>query len=134
MLRAVLDTNVLLSALIGTGKPRELWRVAVERKFVVIISKELFAEFLSVVEREKFRTVRKGTVGRFVSQLIRISTMAVIKSSYKVVLEDPDDDMVINTAYSGNADYIVTGDSHLLEMGKFRNIKIISIGSFLKLL
>lgn len=134
MLRAVLDTNVLLSALIGTGKPRELWRAAVERKFVVIISKELFAEFLSVVEREKFRTVRKGTVGRFVSQLIRISTMAVIKSSYKVVLEDPDDDMVINTAYSGKADYIVTGDSHLLEMGKFRNIKIISIGSFLKLL
>lgn len=134
MLRAVLDTNVLLSALIGTGKPRELWRAAVERKFVVIISKELFAEFLSVVEREKFRTVRKGTVGRFVSQLIRISTIAVIKSSYKVVLEDPDDDMVINTAYSGKADYIVTGDSHLLEMGKFRNIKIISIGSFLKLL
>lgn len=134
MLRAVLDTNVLLSALIGTGKPRELWRAAVERKFVVIISKELFAEFLSVVEREKFRTVRKGTVGRFVSQLIRISTMAVIKSSYKVVLEDPDDDMVINTAYSGKADYIVTGDSHLLEMGKFRKIKIINIDSFLKLL
>lgn len=56
-----------------------------------------------------------------------------MKSSYKVVLDDPDDDMVINTAYSGRAEYIVTGDSHLLEIGKFGNIKIIGIGSFLKL-
>jgi putative PIN family toxin of toxin-antitoxin system len=134
MLRAVLDTNVLVSALIGAGKSRELWKVAVERKFMLIISKEMLAEFLGVVERKKFGAIRRISVERFVTQLIRISTMTAIKSSYKVVLDDPDDDIVINTAYSGKAEYIVTGDSHLLEIGKFRNIKIISIGSFLKLL
>jgi len=134
MLRTVIDTNVLVSALIGTGKPRELWKAAVERKFTIIISKEMLAEFLDVVERKKFADIGRNNVERFVTQLIRISTMTSVKSSYKVVLDDPDDDIVINTAYSGKAVYIVTGDSHLLEIGKFRNIKIISIGSFLKLL
>jgi putative PIN family toxin of toxin-antitoxin system len=134
MLKAVIDTNVLVSALIGTGKPRELWKAAVERKFTIIISKEMLVEFLGVVERRKFASIGRNSVERFVTQLIRISTMTSVKSGYKAVPDDPDDDMVINTAYDGNADYIVTGDSHLLAIGKFRNIKIINITSFLKLL
>lgn len=134
MLRAVLDTNVLVSALIGVGKSRELWNAAVERMFVIIISKEILAEFLGVVERKKFVAIRRSAVERFVTQLIRISTMTTIKSRYKVVPDDPDDDIVINTAYSGKAGYIVTGDSHLLEIGRFSNIRIINIGSFLRLL
>ena len=134
MLRVVLDTNVLVSALIGVGKSKELWEMAVERKFTFMISKEMLAEFLGVVERKKFREVRKSSIERFVSQLIRISTMIAIKSRYKVVQEDPDDDIVINTAYSGKAEYIVTGDLHLLKRGRFRSIKIINIDAFLKLL
>ncbi|MFY3740471.1 MAG: putative PIN family toxin of toxin-antitoxin system [Candidatus Nitrosomirales archaeon] len=133
MLRAVVDTNVLVSALIGTGKPRELWKTAVERKFTIIISKEMLVEFLDVVERRKFVDIRRNSLERFVTQLIRISTMTSIKSSYRAVPEDPDDDIVINTAYDGNADYIVTGDFHLLRIGRFRDIKIISIDTFLKL-
>jgi putative PIN family toxin of toxin-antitoxin system len=134
MLKAVIDTNVLVSALIGTGKPRELWKAAVERKFMIIISKEMLAEFLGVVERRKFAGIRWNSVERFVTQLIRISTMTSVKSSYKAIRDDPDDDIVINTAHDGNADYIVTGDLHLLTIGGFKDIKIISVDMFLKLI
>jgi putative PIN family toxin of toxin-antitoxin system len=134
MLKAVLDTNVLLSALIGTGKARKLWKSAVEGEFTPVISREMLAEFMGVIERKKFASIGKGNVERFGMQVIRISTMTAIRSSYKVVTDDPDDDIVINTAYSGRAEYIVTGYTHLLAIERFKNIKLVSVNSFLQLL
>ena len=57
-----------------------------------------------------------------------------MKTKLKVVKEDPKDDMVIETAYDGHADFIVTGDGHLLELESFRGIKITTVEKALKLL
>lgn len=129
-----MDTNVLVSALIGKGKPGALWRAALERRFTPVTSMELLEELLGVLERKKFEDMGKKQVERFVRQIIRISVITPVKSSYKVVREDPEDDVVINTAYAGRAKYIVTGDSHLLKIAAFKGIKIVSIGSFLEML
>ena len=48
--------------------------------------------------------------------------------------EDPDDDVILRTAYDGKADYIVSGDNHLLSMGEFRGIKILAVDEMLKIL
>ena len=56
------------------------------------------------------------------------------KSEFRAVPDDSDDDIVINAAYDGHADYIVTGDKHLLGMGEFRGIPIITIARMLDLL
>jgi len=58
----------------------------------------------------------------------------MVKSNFKVVKEDPDDDVIINTAYDGHADYIVSGDNHLLRIKKFKNIKMVTVADMLKLL
>jgi uncharacterized protein len=57
-----------------------------------------------------------------------------VKSKFQAVKEDTEDDMIVNTAYDGQADIIVTGDSHLLQLKSFQGIKIITIENMLQLL
>jgi predicted nucleic acid-binding protein len=53
---------------------------------------------------------------------------------FKVVLEDPDNDLVLNTAYTGRAEFIVTRDRHLLELEKFKKTKIVTTNQMLEIL
>ena len=57
-----------------------------------------------------------------------------IKSRFKAVKEDPDDDIIVRTAYDGKADYIVSGDRHLLALKEFKGIKILTIDEMLGVL
>jgi predicted nucleic acid-binding protein len=52
----------------------------------------------------------------------------------KVVVDDPDDDKVIECAVVGKADYIVTGDRHLLALGQYGNISIVKAAQFISIL
>jgi len=125
MVRAVIDTNVLVSALIDCGKPR---RVVFELldKHAVIVSRQMLAELADVISKNKFR-VTSSQVDRFISTLVRISELVPDNARFKVVLEDPDDDVVLNAVYSGRSEFIVTGDRHLLELGSFKKTKIVTV-------
>lgn len=130
MVRVVIDTNVLVSALIDDGKPRRLV-VELLDKHTVILSKQMLAELADVLSREKF-TVTSSQVDRFVSSLVRMSKIVPDNSRFKVVLEDSDDDKVLNAAYAGKAEFIVTGDRHLLVLEKFKRTKIINVNQMLR--
>jgi uncharacterized protein len=129
MVRVVIDTNVLVSALIDDGKPRRLV-VELLNKHTVILSRQMLAELADVLSRDKF-TVTSSQVDRFVSSLVRMSKIVPDNSRFKVVLEDPDDDVVLNTAYAGRAEFIVTGDRHLLVEEKFKKTKIVNVNQML---
>jgi putative PIN family toxin of toxin-antitoxin system len=107
MVRVAIDTNVLVSALINDGKPRKLVLELLD-KHIVILSRQMLAELADVISRDKF-TVTSPQVDRFVSSLVRMSKMVPDNARFKVLYEDPDDDIVLNTAYSGRAEFIVTG-------------------------
>ena len=62
MLRMVLDTNVLVSAIIAKGKPRDLLRLAIQRRYLLIKSKETIEEFVEVLQRPKFKMTKKEVV------------------------------------------------------------------------
>jgi putative PIN family toxin of toxin-antitoxin system len=132
MTRVVLDTNVLVSALIDDGKPRKLVLELLD-KYTVILSRQMLAELADVVSRNKF-SVTSGQVDRFLSSLVRMSQLVSDIARFKVVLEDPDDDVVLNTAYTGRAEFIVTGDKHLLELDKFKKTKIVTVHQMLEIL
>ncbi len=125
MVRVVIDTNVLVSALIDDGKPRRLV-VELLDKHTVILSRQMLAELADVLSRDKF-SVTSSQVDRFVSSLVRISKIVPDNSQFKAVLEDPDDNKVLNTAVSGRADFIVTGDHHLLVLSQFKKTKIVNV-------
>lgn len=133
MLRVVLDTNVLVSAVITDGKPRELLRKGIANQFSIVTSHFIMKELVSVLRRPKFKT-SEDEIHRIILALIRSSEVVNVKSKFQAVKQDPKDDAIINTAYDGRADIIVTGDKHLLEMKKFRGIKLITVESMLELL
>ncbi|MCW4000460.1 MAG: putative toxin-antitoxin system toxin component, PIN family [Candidatus Bathyarchaeota archaeon] len=125
MVRVVVDTNVLVSAFLNGGKSRELLAKLLE-EHTVVLSASMLAELADVLSREKFG-VKTETVNRFVSTLVQRATVVPLDSNIRVVMDDPDDDVVVNTAVSGKAEYIVSGDGHLLKIGVYKNIRLITV-------
>jgi putative PIN family toxin of toxin-antitoxin system len=130
MVRAVVDTNILVSALIKRGKPRKLVLKLLE-EHTVILSRQMLAELADVLTRNKF-AIKTSQVDRFLAILVRKSKIVTLSSRFKVISEDPDDDVVLNTAYAGKAEYIVTGDRHLLALKEFKRTKILKVTQILE--
>ncbi len=130
MVRVVVDTNILVSALIKRGKPRRLVLKLLE-EHMVILSRQMLAELAVVLTRDKF-AVKTSQVDRFLAILVRKAKVVTPSSRFKIVSEDPDDDIVLNTAYAGKAQYIVTGDKHLLALKEFKRTKIVTVNQILE--
>lgn len=134
-MKVVLDTNVLVSALIKAGKPRELLFKIVETRVQLILSKNILEEFLEVVDDPKIRKyVGEYEVIDFLKVVGGIAKIVTVRSMFKVSKEDPGDDIIFRTAKDGGADYIVSGDNHLLSRGEFKGIEIVTVDKMLKLL
>jgi putative PIN family toxin of toxin-antitoxin system len=129
VVRLVLDTNAAVSGLIWGGVPGRLIDAAAAGKALIIASVPLLDELQGVLSRRKFR----GELAKLdasadelfdgYAALVRIVAAAAIGP---VILADPDDDIVLATAVAGHAEAIVSGDAHLLEIGEFRGIPIIT--------
>ena len=132
MVRAVLDTNVLVSALIHDGKPRKLI-LELLNKHTVILSRQMLAELADVAGRDKFH-ITGSQVERFLSIMVNMAKIVPDNALFKEVVSDPDDDVVLNAAYTGKADYIVTGDNHLLTLNNFKKTKIVTVNQMLEIL
>jgi putative PIN family toxin of toxin-antitoxin system len=130
MVRVVLDTNVLVSAFRNRGKSRSLLRALME-KHEVVLSSQILAELADVLSRDKFN-VTNAQIEKFLSILVRYAIVVPVQSNSKIVMEDPDDDMILDTALCGKADYIVSGDKHLLKIARYQNAQILSINEFLQ--
>jgi putative PIN family toxin of toxin-antitoxin system len=132
MVRVVIDTNVLVSALIHDGKPRKLILELLNRH-TVILSRQMLAELADVAGRDKFH-VTGSQVERFLSIMVKIAKIVPDNAIFKEVASDPDDDVVLNAAYAGKADYIITGDKHLLTLSNFKKTKIVTVNQMLEIL
>ena len=133
MITVLIDTNVLISGLVGHGKPRRLVTELLEKQEVVS-SRGLLAELLEVLSRDKFKEVEKSQVESFLSILASKLILVSDEPRHKVILEDPDDDLVLCVARLGKADYIVTGDRHLLDLKQYKKIRIVTVKDMLELL
>jgi len=131
----VFDVNILVSALITEGKPKKLWLKAVEGEFELVLSKGIVDDFVQVMGRSKFdRYVDESDMLDFVQALSAIAKFVRTKSRYRIVKEDPDDDVVLAAAYDGGADYVVSGDQHLLNMKEFKGIHIVTADKMIQIL
>jgi len=135
MLRIVVDTSVLVSSLIRRGKPHELISRIDGIDVRLISSSALMAELISVLAEERIaRYVTKSDMEGFLRYVGRRTTLVGVRSKFKIVKEDPEDDVVLNTAYSGEAEYIVSGDRHLMTLREFKGIRIVTVTEMLDIL
>jgi putative PIN family toxin of toxin-antitoxin system len=131
IVRAVYDTNVLISALNGQGPPYLAIQAVYREKVRLIITPEILFEFEEVLSRPKFPYTREH-IKEILALTINISEVVHPKSSIDIVKEDPDDNKILEAAMAGKADFIVTGDKHLLALKTVTGIEIISPREFIK--
>ncbi len=107
--------------------------MGIDGKYKILMSKETLDELSAVLQRPKFKMTREDIM-RIVSALMVTGENIQVTSNFKIISNDPDDDIIINTAYDGNADYLVSGDNDIQSLKNFRGIKIVSVDEMLKIL
>lgn len=125
MARLVLDTNMLVSAALTDGPPRRLLRACIGGVHTLLASTATIGEFAEVLARPKFR-LTAPEVRRAVTVLAQTAELVETTSRFAVIAADPDDDRFLEVAVDGEADLLVSGDRHLLGLGAFSGISIVT--------
>ena len=130
MMRVVLDTNVFVSALLG-GKLRavmDTWRA---ERFQLIVTDEIVLEYLAVLRRPRL-ALPPDVVDDILAYVFHKAEFLTPQQHLHVVETDASDDKFLEAAVAGNADLIVSGDRHLLNLGAYQHIPIITAREFLR--
>lgn len=129
MLKVVPDTNVLVSAAIVHGKQFELLKLAKLGKIKLITSPDIIREFEEVISRKKFGFSRQQISGA-VKQILEIAEIIIPQHKLDIVKEDADDNIILECSAESQADFIISGDYHLLSLKQYKNIKIVNTTEF----
>ncbi len=130
MVKAVLDTNVLISSIFWRGKPYKVVKKGIDKEYRIILSLPILKETQRKL-RNKFH-VPKPKIVLLMDILMIHSEIIDVKTNLEVVETDPDDDKIIECAVDGEADYIVSGDSDLTNLQEYKGIEILKPHKFLK--
>jgi putative PIN family toxin of toxin-antitoxin system len=126
----VFDTNVLISGYLWSGKPRQAIRVVQSGAFRLLYCRESIDELIRVLST-KF-DLSAAEIYAIVSDLRAIGKNIGVHSKENPIEEDPTDNLFINLATDGNARMIVSGNSHLLNLKRYKEIEVIKVSDFLK--
>ena len=130
-MRAVLDTNVLISSVIATGVPHEIVVKGFSSEYQIVVSVATLTEFRDTLLKypEKFQ-MDEGDVQQEVETIRYFAEFVDPDEEITAVEDDPDDDKFLEAAVAGNVDYIVSGDRHLLDLDSFQGIEIVEPRAF----
>lgn len=130
MIRAVLDCNVFVSALIQSqGPSARILDFLVHKEFECVLSPAIIEEVRRVLRYPRLR--RRIILSREEREafLGAVSVLSLwvedVKAENPIVVEDPDDDIYVHAAVAGDAGFIVPGDGHLLRLKQYRGIAIV---------
>lgn len=130
----MLDTNTIISGLLWFGKPRKLIDLAEAGSITVCTSPDLLRELREVLIRPKL-SGRLAAVGssaeEVVEQFAALAQVVEVSVSVTVITADPDDNNVLSCALAAQADYIVSGDRHLLDLASYEGVEILDAAQFL---
>jgi putative PIN family toxin of toxin-antitoxin system len=128
-MRIVVDTNVIVSALVFGGLPRKVLELAAEGVCAIYFSALIQAEVERILE-EKFGWSRKE-IGARCRLVWSWGTRVLPEASLTVITDDPDDDRILECAVAAHAQAIISGDRHLLRLDSFQSIPIQTPRQFL---
>lgn len=136
MLRVVIDTNILVSALLSKkGAPARIIDAWEARKFLVITSDAAILEVERVLMDLAFTgkyTISDQEIKSIINLLQKDALLVSGQTEVKgAIPEDPDDEKFLSIALEGDAQIIISGDKHLLELGRYRNIAVQTAREFI---
>lgn len=132
-LKIVLDTNVLVSALLFKGELSSLVDLWKQGDIIPVFSRETFREFKTVLGYPKFSLTAQEIKMLIEEEVLPFFEIIEIADKVRRICRDPDDDKFLACAVSTAADFIVSGDKDLLDIRKYKSVRIISASEFLKM-
>jgi putative PIN family toxin of toxin-antitoxin system len=141
MIRVVLDTNVLVSALLTPDSPpAKILEFALEGRLRIIICPAIIREIGLVFQYPRLKkTMQRHRVSseEIEEAIFNILKVAIVTAGEKMVQgvsRDPADDLILSCAAEGQADFVISGDQDLTELGSFEGIRIMAPAAFLRLI
>ncbi len=132
-MKIVIDTNIIVSSFIFEGTVRgQFIDLLTNEQIEILISLEIKDELRKTLFREKFTKYQaKETIEMQLDRFILSAKEIPIERNFNVC-SDPKDNCFLNLAFSGKADFIITGDKDLLILDPFHQTRIVTISDFLK--
>ncbi len=128
-MRVVADTNIVVSGLLWRGLPRRVLDAARDRIIELFTSAVLLEELEDVLSREKF-AVRLESANVTAHELVlgyaALATIVEAEFIEPVILADPDDNAVLACALAAQCEVITSGDSHLLDLKQYKEVRILT--------
>ena len=127
-MRIVADTNIVVSALLWRGNPRRLLDAARDGIIELFASAVLLEELEEVLSREKFASRLEAaeiTAHELILGYAALATIVEAEPIEPVIVADPDDDAVLACALAAECEFIVSGDSHLLNLKQYEGVRIL---------
>ena len=128
----VIDTNVIVSAILFGGIPGELIPLWKSDRIKPLASKEIIDEYIKVLTYPKFKLSEAEINYILYIEILPYFDIIQIKDRQVIIKNDPSDDKFIYCAKAGKAGIIITGDQHLLNLKTYQKIKILTPAEFLK--
>ena len=129
--KVVVDTNVLVSALLFGGKPGKLIPLWQRGTIRPLASKEIIDEYLRVLTYPKFKLAEEEINFLLYQEILPYFEVINVGSGPRIIKKDPEDDKFIRCALTGKAKLIISGDKHLLAQQSYQKVKILSPADFL---
>lgn len=132
-LKVVFDTNILVSAWLWEGNESKLIESVEEGIIHGYSSEQLIEELCRTLRYPRF-DLSQDDVSSIRGYYLLLFKIVRPKQTISIILEDPEDNRVLECALEAEADYVVSGDHHLLSFGEFRGMKIVKAVELLKVL
>ena len=127
----VIDTNVVLSALLFGGTPGRLIPMWQRSAITPYISREILDEYLRVLTYPRFQLSESEIAYLIYREVLPYFEVAALPGSRPLIISaDPSDDLFLYCAQAAGAYYIISGDQHLLALGVFEQIRIVTAAGF----
>jgi putative PIN family toxin of toxin-antitoxin system len=132
-MRVVLDTNVVVSALLfktTLSKIIDLWQ---RGTIIPVISKDTFQELQTVLAYPKFALTQDEIRAMLEGEILPFFEVIEVREDVKGICADPADDKFLACALAASANYLVSGDKALTDLKQYKSVRIIKPSDFLKL-
>ncbi len=131
MVNTVIDTNVIVSAAKSTdGNPAQIFEMLLLEEISNYTTKEIEEEIKEVLARPRIK-LSLLEQGFILNNFEKSSTKIQTSSRFDIIKDDPDDNKFLECAVDGKADYIISGDNHLLKLKEFKGIRIVTPAKFI---
>ena len=136
-MKITVDTNVLISATFWYGDSHRIMQLVESKIIKLVLSKEILQEYSEVLRYDEIQSKIKNKnlyMKYTLQKIVSFSEIVEPKDKVNIIIEDPDDNLVLECAKEGNVDFILSKNRHLLKLKEFEGIKIVTPEEFLGIL